>query len=243
MSDLDDARLAAAVAQFRDVTMPLIRPAGSAAARAVAHRRKRNRNVAVCVAAVLALLPIARLPAWYADRTPTVHPTVSDSASPSASPSAAPSRSPVATAAPSLAPPSSPTSGPGSGGGPGCSKSANASAVDPGPPTIMEIDTLNGICPDAVAYFFWASYKIQDADTLVLVASGRGTVDPQHRRRTVNIPGVGDFCAGYFIVNGRGSVLSTVPWNGTGNGNGNGEPYGRGTLAYKFPYSFVECTS
>jgi hypothetical protein len=96
---LDDGLIAGAIAEYREVTMPYVRPAGAAAALATAARRRNRRAAALVAAAVVAVVASgATLAALRANERAA--PSIiggSASATPSAAgPSATPS-APVAT--------------------------------------------------------------------------------------------------------------------------------------------------
>jgi hypothetical protein len=105
MSDFDlDNLLAGAVADYHDHTLPQIKPAGTAAARATATHRKRVHAAAMSLAAlVVVAVPIAGYAATQHNHNgPPTGVGASSTASPEATPSATPSApaSPTHTRAP-----------------------------------------------------------------------------------------------------------------------------------------------
>ncbi|WP_155371814.1 hypothetical protein [Catellatospora vulcania] len=242
---------ARAVGDFRAAAMPAITPPGPAGALRRARARRRNRVLVLCtVLALLTALPAAVLAQQHPGPAPVVNPSATPSPSPSstaspsatATPSGSPSPSP-ARVTPSAPRPttSRPTSGSGSGSGKNCRPGGYISVVDDGPPALVEVDALPNLCAGEKLYFFWAVYRVQDANTLVLTASGRGYVDHAHVRRSIGLPGWGgpedvEGCTAAFVVQGRGAIKSTIPWSSGRQGFQGGSPYAAFTPTHWYPF-------
>jgi hypothetical protein len=107
MSDFDlDALLAGAVDEYQQHTLPQIKPAGTAVARATATHRKRIRTAAIsAIALIVIAAPITAYAATEHDHNgpPIIASSQSASPAPSQSPAASPSRTP-SSPAPTRAP-------------------------------------------------------------------------------------------------------------------------------------------
>ncbi|MDI1464471.1 hypothetical protein QEZ54_26205 [Catellatospora sp. KI3] len=243
-----DELFAAAIGDFRAATLPSIRPQGTAAAQRRAGERRRNQALVLCAALLLLLaLPVAALAQYRPDRGPapvtaSPSPLPSGSVSPSASATAEPSptTTPVGTS-PTTSPRSTGATGTGSGV-PRCLPGGHISVAGyDGPGMGAEVDALKFLCPGEKIYFFWATYTVQDADTLVLAASGRSYVDHTHVSRSIPAPGYRpndtESCTALVIVQGRGSIRSTLAWNAEGESDKS--VYGSLTRMRYFPYHFA----
>lgn len=234
--EYDDAALTAAVADFRVAAMREINPRGPVAAAHRARQRRRNRTLTLCAALVLLVaVPTAALAQLRQDRRePAVVPS-------STTPAPTPTLTPGSSPSPSLtaaSPPVRPGAARSSTATKNCKPGNHISIPSVGTPATVEVAALPLLCPGEKVYFFWATYRIQDADTLVLAASGRSYVDHQHVRRTINLPGFQDDawgCVGAFIVEGRGSIKSTLHWSSTATFGMEPMPYGGNTREQFFP--------
>jgi hypothetical protein len=237
-----DDVFAAAIGDFRAAAMQQISPAGPAAAiRRARQRRYRRAAVLGTTLALLAALPAAGLAQNRRDHRPNVtasaSPTPNASSSPSPSPSTA---SPAASVASSPAGTRAASGAPGAGGKK-CRPGGYISVPNVGPPTIVEVDAPALLCADTKLYFFWATYRVQDKDTLVLAASGRSYVDLDHLRRSITLPGFKDDvynCTAAFIVLGREAIKSSLAWTAGKEGPSGGSPYSGNTQLIKYPYHY-----
>lgn len=240
---------AGAIGDFRAAAMPQITPPGPAGAVRRARVRRRNRVLVLCAAlALLTAVPatvLAQQPAPVPVVNPTPTPTPGGTASPSATPTASPSGSVSPSGArvtPSAARPTSSRTSSGSGSGSKtCRPGGYISVVDDGPPALVEVDALPNLCAGEKLYYFWAVYRVQDADTLVLTASGRGYVDHAHVRRSVGLPGWGgpedvEGCTAAFVVQGRGAIKNTIPWSKSMENFNGGSPYAAFTPLHWYPF-------
>jgi hypothetical protein len=241
--DFDDV-FAAAVGEFRAAAMRQISQPGPTTAMRRARLRRRRRAAALSTAlALLITLPVMGLALNRGDRranmTSPITPTVTENVSPS--PSLAPTTpGPSVSASPRPAS-TRPAVAPSTGGGKKCRPGGYISVPRVGPPTIVEVDAPAFLCPDAKLYFFWATYRVEDKDTLVLAASGRSYVDLDQLRRTITLPGFKDDvdnCTAAFIVLGREAIKNTLAWTAGKEGPNGGSPYSGNTQLIKYPYHY-----
>ncbi|MFD0595970.1 hypothetical protein ACFQZ4_29825 [Catellatospora coxensis] len=115
--------------------------------------------------------------------------------------------------------------------------------MNDGPPAQVEVDALPNLCAGEKLYFFWAVYRVQDANTLVLTSSGRSYVDHAHVRRSIGLPGWNgredvENCYAAFIVQGRGAIKSTIPWSSGQEAFKGGSPYAAFTPLHWYPWHY-----